>query len=138
MSYSIDGTTFDMVAQDKMTPAEIDAVERVSGLTFTKITRLGQTCVCDHSLTVTHLHKDADGTVKRDETSCAACDCDQFWPDLPTRVTTAFVWVSAKRAIPTITYDEVAAIPLDNLSGDESAAEQAPPVDPTQPLPAEE
>jgi hypothetical protein len=135
MSYSINGISFDMVAQDKMTPAEIDAVERVTGLTFTKISRLGQTCVCEHSLTVTHIHKDAEGTVVRENTACVACDCDQFWPDLPTRVTTAFIWVSAKRAIPTITFEEVGAIPLDALGDD--AAQAVVAVDPTQPPPVE-
>lgn len=116
MPIQFNGESYPVISQDKMTPGEIDAVERATGLTFQRITRLGQTCVCSHGAGF-HRHLDGEGQPS-DDTSCSVedCDCEQHEADLPTRVSTAFMWVSIKRGNPAVKYDEVANTPLAELN----------------------
>ena len=106
MKITFRGVTTEFVSQDKMTPGEIDAVERATGLTFGKIQRMGQTCVCDHPLDA-HRHKDDVTGDVTDVTSCARCACEEFGPDVPSRVSTAFIWVSLRRADLTLKFADV-------------------------------
>lgn len=124
------GKTFPLIPEDKMMPSEIDAVERVTGLTLQKIRRMGQTCVCEHGVQA-HTHKDAAGERDADDTSCAECDCPQHQGDVPMRVTTAFAWVSVKRGDPSVKYADFADGPLADweVEGDDDDP------DPTQPPP---
>lgn len=125
MSFSFDGTQFEMIQPDLMTPGEIDAVERVTGLTFQKISRLGQTCVCEHARVV-------HAQVAEDAVKCGGCDCDQFEPDMPTRVSSAFTWVSLKRVKPDARFEDIADAPLSTLHIDaESPADPTPPPPPS-------
>jgi hypothetical protein len=119
------------IPQDKLTPGEIDAVERVTDLTFQKIRRLGDVCVCDHNVSA-HRHKD-DAAEFTDDLSCTICDCEGHQANLPTRVSTALMWVSIKRADPSVKYSDVSDCPLDEINlEDEGSA------DPTEPPPAAE
>lgn len=127
MPMNYKGKQFDVVSPDKMTPGEVDAIERATGLTFQKIRRMGETCVCDHSMR-DHAHKDDAGDVVADDTSCTVCDCPQHEGDVPTRVTTAFMWVSIKRADMSVKFADVADQPMDSF-----AAEGSDAPDPTQP-----
>jgi len=117
-----------------MTPGEVDAIERVTGLTFQKIRRLGDQCVCDHP-SGTHVHRDAEG-VQTADTSCTAagCSCDAHSADLPMRISTAFAWVSIRRQMPAVTFQEVSDTPLSELEDEDAPAVDV--VDPTVP-PAE-
>ena len=125
------GTEAALVQLEKMAPAEVDAVERVTGLTFRKIQFKSKSCACDHSLDA-HMHRDDDGELDTTKSDCTqdGCGCDEFEPDLPTIVDTALAWVALKRANPTLSFSEVNAAPLDEFEftagGD---------VDPTGPPP---
>lgn len=132
MPFHYKGQTFDAVPREKMTPGEIDWVERVTGLTYKKITFLAERCVCEH-LASQHLHfKDVEGQSQIDveDQSCrdAACPCDGFDPDLPSRVTYAFLLVAAKRHDPTINWDDAMNAPQDEWS-----YERGESPDPTEP-----
>jgi hypothetical protein len=129
MPIGYNGNTYPLVSQDKMTPGEIDAVERVTGLTLQKIRRMGATCVCDHDVS-THLHKDDDGE-QTDDTSCTECSCVQHSGDVPTRVTTAFMWVSVKRGEPTLKYGDFADAPLSDWNITAEPEDEG--TDPTEP-----
>jgi len=135
MPIQFQGETYPMVAQDKMTPGEIDAVERATGLTFQKIRRMGETCVCDHGVR-DHTHLDDQGE-QTDDTSCKVCtDCDQHQPDLPSRISTAFVWVSIKRVNPAVKFSDVSDAPMTELFQPDAEEPAAEP-DPTDAPPAE-
>lgn len=122
------GKTYPLVSMDKMLPSEIDAVERVTGLTLQKIRRMGETCVCDHGMKA-HTHKDDSGDQDTGDTSCAECDCEQHQGDVPMRVNTAFAWVSVKRGDPSVKYTEFADAPISDWEVEDATDE----ADPTQP-----
>lgn len=130
MKISFRGQTVDFVPQDKMTPGEVDAVERATDLTFQRIRRLGETCVCGHGL-APHRHKDDAGEFTGD-TACTECDCARHISDMPTRISTAYMWVSIKRADPSVKFADVANTPQDELTvvDDEPEAVDANPTDP--------
>ena len=127
MSIGFDGKTYPLVSQDKMMPSELDAVERVTGLTLQKIRRMGEMCVCEHGVKA-HTHRDDSGD-QVDDTSCVECDCDQHQGDVPMRVMTAFAWVSVKRGDPSVKYADFADGPLADWDVEDDDAE----ADPTQP-----
>lgn len=126
MAIRFNGESYPAIDMARLTPGEADAVERVTGLTLNKIKRMGSTCVCEHDVKA-HTHKDAAGE-QTDDTSCTSCSCDEHESDLPSRVNTAFIWISIKRKSPAVTYREVADQALEDFN---DAAEE-PPVDPTQ------
>lgn len=136
MPIEFNGKTYPLVSNDKMTPGEIDAVERVTGLTFQKIRYMGSMCVCDHNVGA-HTHRDEEGRVT-DDSSCLAegCPCGAHAADLPTRVSTAFVWVAIKRSEPTTTFEQINSASVDELKI--SATDEDAAVDPTQPSQSEE
>jgi len=125
------GKSYPFVPEDKMMPSEIDAVERATGLTLQKIRRMGQTCVCEHGVKA-HTHKDAAGEEDTTDRSCEECDCPQHEGDVPTRVSTAFAWISVKRAVPALKYSDFADAPISDWEVEDDAAEVE---DPTQPPP---
>jgi hypothetical protein len=127
MAIKFKGESYPAIDMARLTPGEADAVERVTGLTLPKITRMGETCVCEHGKKA-HEHKDAEGN-QTDDTSCADCGCEQHESDLPSRVNTAFMWVGIKRKSPAVTFREVADQAFEDFGG----ADEEPPVDPTQP-----
>lgn len=133
MPFHYKGQTFDAVPREKMTPGEIDWVERVTGLTYKKITYLANRCVCEH-LATAHLHYiDVEGESQIDpkNQTCgdSGCDCEGFDPDLPNRVTYAFLLVAAKRNDPSVNWDDAM-----NAAQDEWTYERTPePPDPTPP-----
>jgi hypothetical protein len=111
------------VLVNRLTPGEVDAVERATQLTLGKIRRMGSTCVCDHPQTA-HLHKGDDGEVRADVTSCDRdCGCEEFAPDLPARFGTALMWVSLKRVEPTLKFadvnDSVDALTVDEVEDED-------------------
>lgn len=93
---------------NRLTPGEVDAIERATQLTLGKIRRMGETCVCDHPITA-HRHKDAEGAIREDLTACDRdeCRCETFAPDLPARFGTALMWISLRRVRPTIKLSEI-------------------------------
>lgn len=128
MQVTFKGKTVPFVSQDKMTPGEIDAVERVTDLTLQRIRRLGETCVCGHGLDP-HRHKDDAGKFT-DDTSCASCECDQHVPDLPTRISTAFLWIALRRDDPSVKFADVSNVPQDELIFINDEPVDANPTDP--------
>ena len=125
------GQSVPLLAQEKMTPGEIDAIERVTGLTFQKIRRMSDTCVCAHGAKV-HLHRNGAGDLDPTDTSCGTCDCDEHEPDLPISVGTAVVWVSVRRVIATVQFSDIESVPQDELYAD---LEPDVVADPTEPPP---
>lgn len=137
MPFHYKGQTFDAVPREKMTPGEIDWVERVTGLTYRKIEFLANHCVCEHQM-VAHLHYktvDGESQVDFDDQSCADpdCRCEDFAGDLPSRVNFAFLLVAAKRHDPTINWDDAM-----NAAQDEWTYERSAEPDPTPPPSGEE
>jgi hypothetical protein len=114
MPINYGGKQYDIVSPDKMTPGEVDAVERATGLTFQKIRRMSDTCVCEHGLR-DHTHKDDQGDIDKSDTSCTSCSCEKHEGDVPTRVTTAFMWVSVKRGDMSVKFSDVSDQPMDGL-----------------------
>lgn len=106
MQITFRGKQYPFVPQDRLTPGEIDAVERATGLTFGRIQRSGQTCVCDHPRK-DHQHKDDTTGEFTDVTTCDRCDCEEFAPDVLSRVSTAFLWVSLRRGDMTLKFSDV-------------------------------
>jgi hypothetical protein len=125
MPVLFEGEPYPIIAQDKLTPGEIDAVERATGLTLQKMRRMGQTCVCEHDYTL-HAHKDAAGEQDAEDTSCTACGCLEHEGDQPSRVTTAFIWVSIRRVKANVTFANVSGSVLE-MEADPEDPTQAPP-----------
>lgn len=140
MPVQYNGTTYPILTQDKLTLGEVAAVERVTGLTLTKIRRLGEKCVCGHGVP-DHLRIGEDGEKTLQDTSCKVCDdCGRHEADMPTQVTSAFIWVSVKRGDHEVKFSDIEAAEdlFDVPVSDEPAEESADEVDPTQPDPPEE
>jgi hypothetical protein len=123
------GKQFDVVSPDKMTPGEVDAIERATGLTFQKIRRMGETCVCEHGMR-DHTHKDDAGDVVEDDTSCTVCSCEKHEGDVPTRVNTALMWVSIKRGDMSVKFSDVSNQPMDVFISEDGADVPDPTVQP--------
>jgi hypothetical protein len=115
------------ISQDKLTPGEIDAIERATGLTLAKIRRMGDTCVCEHPASA-HQHKD-DATGDLSNGTCTRCDCPGHEGDVPSRVSTAFIWISLRRAYPTLKFSDVSDVEGSDLS---TVAEDEVAEDPTE------
>lgn len=141
MPFHYKGQTFDGVPREKMTPGEIDWVERSTGLTYKKIQFLAKRCVCEHDDN-THLHF-TKATAKKpaelllDDLSCTAadCGCDRFEADMPSRCGFAFLAIAAKRHDPSLSWDDVMQTPQDEWTYESDVAEESP--DPTEQPPAE-
>ncbi len=113
MQITFRGVAYPVIPQDKLTPGEIDAVERATDLTFQKIRRMGDLCVCGHGSSA-HRHRDDAGEFT-DDTACTSCDCASHTSDLPTRISTAFMWVSIRRADPAVKFADVSDTPADEI-----------------------
>lgn len=111
------GEQFDPIPTDKLTPAEVDAVERVTGMTLPAIRRAGDTCVCGHG-SKDHEHKDEQGE-QTDDTACTVCSCPEHSADVRMSVNTAFMWVAIKRTQPTVTFAQVQATPMVSFTDDD-------------------
>ena len=94
------GTEFTFIDQDKLTWAEADAIERVTGTTMGGIRHAAQQCVCGHT---------CDKHVKG---ACPSCSCEDVTPSTTTLSTTALFWVSVKRAMPTTTFGQITDTPM--------------------------
>jgi hypothetical protein len=114
LKFIVDGVTYEQIDQDRLTWAEIDAMERACGMTMAEVQRKSMTCVCAH-YTVAHPKTD-------DGTACTRCDCPEFAPAVPTRVTTAGLWVSMKRSNPTLTYEQAAQVSMDSIGFEDDEA----------------
>lgn len=125
------GGVYPLIAPDKMTPGEIDSVERNTGLTMQKIRRMGETCVCEHQ-SADHTYKDAAGEIDTSDTSCSRCSCPKHEADVPMRINTAFAYISLRRCLPTLRFDEFADAPFADWNVED---EEGAPV-PTEPPPA--
>lgn len=121
---TFEGKQVPLVPQDKLTPGEAAEVERVTGLTFQKIRFLSQFCVCEHRA---DLH-DADTTACNGD----ECRCSEFSADMPMQVSTAFMYVSIKRAHHSVTFAQVSDTPFDEIDVDDSEDDAQ---DPTEPPP---
>ena len=108
------GEKVPLLDMEKITPAEVDAMERLTGMTFSKMQYRRSICVCEHGER-RHINKDAAGDVVEDDTSCSECGCEEFDSDLPQKAAMAPIWLSVKRQHPTVTYDDVAAVPYADL-----------------------
>ncbi len=102
------------IPQDRLTTGEVDAVEKVTGLTLQRIRRMSEQCVCEHGRKA-HEHKGDDGEVVDDDRSCTECDCGKHQPDLPTKVSTAYVWVSLRRVDMSLKFADILAAPIADL-----------------------
>jgi hypothetical protein len=121
------GKTYPVLDPEKFTPGETDAIERAVGMSFPKIRRMGDTCVCEHSA------KQHDAETR----ACTLCSCDSHESDMPSRISTAMAWVSVKRGVPTLTFKEFSeGVTVADMYVDEPAEPEADAVDPTQPTPA--
>lgn len=107
MKFTVDGVVYDRLEQDRLTFAEIDAMERACGMTMAEVQRKAMTCVCAH-YTAAH-PKTADGL------ACRICDCPEFSSVVPSRVTTAGLWVSMKRSNPTLTFEQAAQVDMESI-----------------------
>lgn len=134
MPYTFQGETFDSVPLAKLSPAEIDVVERLTGESYQKLTRRMQTCVCEHFLGE-HAHFDDKGVLDRDDASCKSqeCNCPMFAGDVSSRANFAMLFIALKRHKPDAKFEDVESVPQD-----EWVYEAGPDdVDPTQPSEAE-
>lgn len=138
MPFHFKGQEFEAVAREKMTPGEIDAVERYTGYTYKRISFMANRCVCEHPAQ-SHLHyeatNDGDARLDANNQSCGEdkCPCLAFDPDLPALIQYAFLYVAAKRADPGTSWDEIRDLPQDAWTYTRSEAEN-----PTQPSDSEE
>lgn len=116
------GEVCPLIGLEKMTPGEVDAVERMTGLTLAKIRFRGSQCACDHPIGA-HTHKDDEGEVDPSDQTCTVddCPCDEFSSDVPMSVNTALTWVSVKRVIQDVKFSEVADTPMDQMPSGEDA-----------------
>lgn len=114
MRFIVDGVAYEQIEQDRLTWAEIDAMERACGMTMAEVQRKSMTCVCAH---YTAAHPNTD-----DGTACIRCDCPEFSADIPTRVTTAGLWVSMKRTSPALTFEQAAQISMESIEVQDSGA----------------
>lgn len=128
MAIRFQGQDYPAIDMGRLTPGEADAVERVTGMTLNKIKRAGATCVCEHGVKE-HTHKDDAGN-QTDDTSCTKCECEEHESDLPSRVNTAFIWISIKRKLPSVSYKDVADQAFEDFQG--PGDDVADPTDPSQ------
>lgn len=117
------GTKIPDLSAGSLKPSQVDAVEKVLGMSFPKIQRALELCVCGHGRKA-HLTKDGDlGGCRLTD-----CDCDQHSPDVPTRLSFAFAWVAIREQFPDLTFDDLLDTP-----GDELEMEADDEADPTPP-----
>jgi hypothetical protein len=122
MAIKFRGETYGELDFAKITPAEVSAIEKQVRMSWPKIKRAMQTCVCEHGKQA-HERKDDQGELT-DVTSCTSCACEELEPDIPSEVSTAMLWVSVKRHVPTVTFREVADTPYADLAADDEPAEE--------------
>lgn len=130
MPYTFQGETFDSVPLLKLSPSEIDQVERLTGISYQKLTRQLQTCVCEHFLG-DHVHFDKDGKADRDNTACKSevCNCPMFSGDVSSRANFAMLFIAYKRHKPDARFEDVESVPQDEWTYEAGESD----VDPTQP-----
>lgn len=135
------GRSAPIASQDKMTPGEVGAVERELAkefgdktFTFQKLRRMGDLCVCDHK-SADHRHKDEAGDPIWDDTSCARCDCEEHEANVSPLVQIAFMWISLRRAHPTVKWSDVRDAPLTDFEIVQDADDAAGPTTPHEGAP---
>ena len=129
MAIKFEGKTYPTIDPNELSPGEISDIEQATGLTYQKIRRMGEVCVCG-DLKKYHEHKDAAGEFTED-TSCTSCAvCEQHEPDLPMSIQTAFLWVAIKKLSPDVRFADVAGTPMASLF----VADEIPAVGPTVPV----
>lgn len=123
MPFTFQNHVFEPVAHSKMSPAEIDVLERCVGMNYDKIKYEANKCVCDHAME-RHVHVDKKGRIHPDDTSCRIeeCRCGNFTSDVPTRINYAFIWVALRRVAPEVSFDELCEVPQDALKLAEAPA----------------
>lgn len=123
---SFRGTTIPEFDPESLSPAEADAVEGVTGLSFKRINRLRSRCVCDHGAQ-SHIRPSVEGQPEVDDSSCSECDdCPEFEPDMPSIVETAMTWVAIKRVLPGTSFSDVNNAPGTDFALVEVAGEPDP------------
>lgn len=131
MAFTFEGHTFDPVPHSKMSPAEIDVLERCVGLNYDRIKYEANKCVCDHAME-RHIHVNKKGRVS-EETSCLIedCRCGRFTSDIPTRINYAFIWIALRRVAPEVSFDALCEVPQDALKLAEKPSPAGDAVDPS-------
>jgi heterodisulfide reductase subunit B len=125
------GTHFRALSADNpISPGETEAIEKAVGISFPRIRRMMDSCVCDHSST-DHRHKLDSGDLDPDNTACVKCDCPEYESDTPVAVMNAMSWIAIRRAIPTFKLSDFQNCSVDDIQPD--ADGESP--DPTEPTP---
>lgn len=103
MKFTSNDVTYELLDESRLTWAEADAIERVTGMSFSTIQASSRQCGCAHGAR-DHQHPEAENT------DCTVCSCEGFVPSTPTLATVAMLWVSMKRQDPTLKFADVQAL----------------------------
>lgn len=110
MKFTSNDVTYDLLDESRLTWAEADAIERVTGLSFSSIQSSARMCGCNHG------HRDHQDSTTKAIGECRVCACEGFMPSTPTLATVAMLWVSMKRNDPTLKFADVQAREVGSFS----------------------